>query len=42
MVAVWSAASFLGLWLLLLGLGWVVALAIRRLEKDDGTWRRGL
>lgn len=42
MVVVWSVASFIGLWLLLLGMGWVVGITIGRLEKDDGLWRRGL
>ena len=42
MIALWSVLSFLGLWLLLLAFGWVVAVTIRRLERDDGAWRRGL
>jgi hypothetical protein len=42
MVAVWSVALFTGLWLLLVGFGVVTAITIRRLERDDGPWRRGL
>ena len=41
-IALWSTLSFAALWLLLLGMGWIVGLAIRRLEQDDGAWRRGL
>ncbi len=42
MIAVWSALSFAALWLLLLGFMWLMGVAIARLEKDDGPWRRGL
>lgn len=42
MDALWSAVLFVGLWVLLIGFGVMVAIAIRRLEQDDGAWRRGL
>ena len=42
MIAVWSTVLFVALWLLLVGFGVVVAVAIRRLERDDGPWRRGV
>lgn len=42
MIALWSAVLFVALWLLLIGFGVVVGITIRRLERDDGPWRRGL
>ncbi|MCX4243844.1 hypothetical protein [Paraliomyxa miuraensis] len=42
MDALWSVVLFIALWGLLVGFGVVVAIAIRRLERDDGSWRRGL
>lgn len=42
MVAVWSTLLFTLLWVLLIGMGVVVAKSIIRLERDDGPWRRGL
>jgi hypothetical protein len=42
MIALWSALLFVALWLMLIGFGVVVSIAIRRLERDDGPWRRGL
>lgn len=42
MIALWSAVLFAALWLLLAAFGVVVGIAIRRLERDDGPWRRGL
>jgi len=42
MYAFWSALSFGALWLLLAAIGVVVALTVVRLERDDGSWRRGL
>ena len=42
MVALWSVVLFVALWLMLVGFGAVVGIAIRRLERDDGPWRRGL
>jgi hypothetical protein len=42
MVALWSVVLFVALLLMLVGFGVVVGIAIRRLERDDGPWRRGL
>ncbi|MEX1368778.1 MAG: hypothetical protein AB1Z98_36960 [Nannocystaceae bacterium] len=42
MLALWSVLLFVALWVLLIGMGVVMAKAIRRLERDDGPWRRGL
>lgn len=42
MYALWSSLLFAFLWILLLGMGVVVARSIARLERDDGPWRRGL
>ena len=42
MIALWSVVLFVALWLLLAGFGVVVVAALRRLERDDGPWRRGL
>lgn len=42
MVALWSTLLFVSLWILLIGMGVVVAKAIVQLERDDGPWRRGL
>jgi hypothetical protein len=42
MVALWSVVLFVALWLILIGFGVVAVLAVRRLERDDGPWRRGL
>jgi hypothetical protein len=42
MIALWSVVLFVALWLLLAGFGVVVVITIRRLERDDGPWRRGL
>lgn len=42
MIALWSVVLFVALWLLLAAFGVVVARTIRRLERDDGAWRRGL
>jgi len=41
-IILWSVGSFLVLWLLLLGFAALSAVTIRRLEQDDGPWRRGL
>jgi hypothetical protein len=40
--ALWSVVLFVAMWLMLIGFGVVVAIAVRRLERDDGPWRRGL
>jgi hypothetical protein len=42
MVALWSVVLFVALWLILIGFGVVVFITIRRLQRDDGPWRRGL
>lgn len=42
MIAFWSVLLFVALWLMLVGFGAVVGITIRRLEQDDGPWRRGL
>ncbi len=42
MIAVWSVVLFVSLWLLLAAFGAVVWITVRRLERDDGPWRRGL